>query len=136
MSELAIARPVSVAISVGLLTSSWVGCAFDPPPPRPPTISFTPAGPGAPVRSARPLASIELYMEPSRPRCAVEITGLVESTGHPTMGKLRTSQECLDDLRTQAATRGFDGILEASCATPGTVGHGVGTCQGKTYVCK
>jgi len=133
MSEPTLARSVSVAIGLGLLPMSWVGCG---PEFSPPVTSFTPAGPIAPARPARPLASIEIYIEPSRPRCAVEITGLVESTGHPYMGKSRTAQECLDDLRTQAATRGFDGVLEASSAAPGTIGHRTGTCQGKTYVCK
>jgi hypothetical protein len=111
----------SSTLALGLVLAS--GCA---------QLLFTPSGTPLSLVSKDPNAVV-LYFSPSQPKCAFDVVGLYEYRT-PGGQSFAIDKQSIDKLKSDAAGRGFDGLMEVRCAPPGTVGQG--TCTAKAFVCR
>jgi hypothetical protein len=96
----------------------------------PPILNFTPSS-SVPSRPAKSPDAVDIVFKPDEPKCKYRIVGEydVKAFHSDTAGGKRL-------IREDAASRGFDGIMNMECGAPGTVGEANGACSGRAYLCE
>jgi hypothetical protein len=108
-----------------LLGISCVACA--------PYLSFVPSG-ETPQRAAKAKDDVDVYFDLDEPKCMYIVVGAYDAEA--SFGTDTRIEAQIDNMREDAAQRGFDGLVAVRCAAPGTVGSESGHCTAKGYVCE
>jgi hypothetical protein len=84
----------------------------------------------APPRSPKPTSAVAFFVPGGTAPCETVVVGVIEVRGGNSIAL------AAGKMRAEVATRGLDGVLDFSCAAPGTVGSEYGYCAGTAYYCK